>query len=588
MTSTTSRRTRRSLVVAVAAATVCLTLGTVSSALAARPAAPARGGVMYDISVRAVDGDAVSLANRLLARGFDVLEKREGAVIHVLGTDETARRVATVGGVAVVGRVLAAPLGPVPAAPSNQDNILPKRLKGNHYPTYYGGYRIVDGYDQFETDLEAAYPELVKKIVFGKSSTGRNTMNVVCVTESAQDGCKLAPEVDKARFLLETHIHAREVATDEMAWRFLTMLLDGDGKNAQITSLLRSTEIWVLPELNPDGSEITAKGIEHDGLGSDSPAWQRKNWDRGQTPEGGCAPPWAGSQPGVDQNRNWAFAWGGASTSPDPCSEVFLGKKKMSESETQADAALLKDLFRDQKPDDPQTPAPLTTTGEMLTFHTDAGVNIIPWDYDENVQAPNDQGLRTLGFRQSYYTDEAVGQAGQVLYNVGGGTDDWAYATLGIAAGTWELADQNGCFGFFPPYTCMDSFADRYLPGLVYTAGAARMPYKLSLGPTVTSVKAKDPTGGTVTVVAEADDDALGAAGFGRPTPKKIVAARIYVGKAPWDGGKAVAMTIEGSGTSITATADVTMGAKKMLAYVQAKNANGYWGPATAVWIRAA
>jgi murein tripeptide amidase MpaA len=586
MSSNVPRRLRRSLVAAVAA--VGLAMATVPSALASHPAAPAHGGVMYDISVRALDGDAVGLATRLSALGFDLIEKREGAVIHVLGTDSTARALATVSGAAVVGRVPAAPLGPVPPAPSSQNNILPKRLQGNTYPTYYGGYRTVKGYDQFESDLAAKYPDLVKKKVIGKSFTGRNNMNAVCVTEDAGNGCKLTPGVDKARFLLETHIHAREVATDEMAWRFLTMLVDGDRHDAQITALLKSTEIWVVPEMNPDGSVITAKGIESDGLGQDSPAWQRKNDDEMQTPEGGCPPPWAGSQPGVDENRNWAFSWGGASSSSDPCSEVFKGKQKMSESETQAVATLIKELFKDQKPDDPQTPAPLTTTGEMLTFHTDAGVNLIPWDYSEQVQAPNDQGLRTLGFRQSYYTALPTGQAGQELYNVGGGTDDWAYAQLGIAAGTWELADQQGCFGFFPPFTCMDSYAARYLPGLVYTAGAARMPYKLSLGPTILSAKTKDPSGGTVTVVAKGDDAAYGASGIGRPTPKKIVAARIYVGTAPWDGGKAVAMTIKTDGTSVTATAKVTMGSKKVLAYVQAKNANGYWGPVMAVWIPAA
>jgi hypothetical protein len=134
----------------------------------------------------------------------------------------------------------------------------------------------------------------------------------------------------------------------------------------------------------------------------------------------------------------------------------------------------------------------------------------------------------------------------------------------------------------------MDSFAQRYLPGLVYTAGAARMPYKLSLGPTTVSVQTKNPSGNTITVVAKADDGALGASGFGRPTPVKVVAARIYVGTAPWDGGKAVAMTLNKKDISVTATAKVQMGSQQVLAWVQAKNANGSWGPALAVWIPAA
>jgi hypothetical protein len=583
------RRLRRAVVAAAAAGTVALTVAVVPSTFAS-PASTStvkHDNIMYDLSVRAAHQGGVALASRLMRLGYDVMEKREGNVIHVLGGADTARRLNAVPGVSVVGRISAAPLGPIAPAPASQNNILPTRLQGKKYATYYGGYRTVAAYDQFESDLQKKYPDLVRKFVYGKSFTGKNNLNVVCVTEDAKNGCQLKPDVDKARFLLETHIHAREIATDEMAWRFLTMLVDGDGTDPQITSLLQSTEIWVVPEVNPDGSVIAENGLQKSGTGEDSPAWQRKNDDEKQTPKGGCAPPWANSQPGVDLNRNWAFQWGGASTSKDPCSEVFLGKKKMSETETQALAKLTTELFRDQKPAPPQKPAPLTTTGEMLTFHTDGGVNLIPWDYTTQVQAPNDQGLRTLGFRQSYYTALPTGQSGQVLYNVGGGTDDWAYSQLGIASGTWELADQSGCTGFFPPYTCMDSFAKRYLPGLLYTAAAAREPYKLSLGPTVLSVAAKD-SGSSVTVTAKADDDAFGSNGVGRPTATNVTAARIFVGKAPWDGGKAVGMKIQGKGTSVTASASVKKGAQKVLAYVQAKNANGDWGPALAVWIPAA
>lgn len=174
-----------------------------------------------------------------------------------------------------------------------------------------------------------------------------------------------------------------------------------------------------------------------------------------------------------------------------------------------------------------------------------------------------------------------------MLYDVGGGTDDWAYSTLGIASGTWELMDTSGCSGFFPPYTCMDSFAKTYLPGLVYTTAAARAPYMLSLGPTITKAGAKA-GGSTVAVTATADDAAFGSSGFGKPTATKVTAGRIYVGKAPWDGGKAIAMKVKGKGTSATLSANVKPGSKKQLAYIQGRNANGDWGPAMAVWIPAA
>ena len=590
MSSHSSRRLRRPLLAVLAAASVGLAVAAVPTAYATQTtSSTARDNTMYDISVRAADGNGAALAQRLADRGYDVVA-RQGDLIHVIGSVTTQAQLSRFSGALLVGRTAAAPAGPVQAAPASQNNILPKRLQGKKYATFYGGYRTVAAYDQFESDLQTKYPDLVKKIQYGKTFTGKHPLNVVCVTEDAKNGCKLTPDVNKARFLLETQIHAREIATSDMSWQFLTTLVNGDGTDPQITALLKSSEIWVVPQVNPDGIAVTENGITKDGLGEDSPAWQRKNDDEKQTPQGGCPPPWAGSQPGVDMNRNWSVHWGGASTSKDPCSEVFLGKKKMSEPETQALAKLTQELFKDQRGSKPTDPAPLNTTGEMLTMHTDGGVNLIPWDFSASVHAPNDKGLRTLGFRQSYYTGLPTGQSGQVLYDVGGGTDDWAYSTLGIASATWELADTSSdCSGFFPKYSCMDSFGKTYIPGLIYTAAAARTPYKLALGPTILNVKANAlPNAAPVVVTAKADDAAFGASGVGRPTPQNVKAARIFVGTAPWDGGKAVAMKIHGKGTTVTASADVKPGAKQILAYVQAQNASGDWGPALAVWIPAA
>ena len=73
--------------------------------------------------------------------------------------------------------------------------------------------------------------------------------------------------------------------------------------------------------------------------------------------------------------------------------------------------------------------------------------------------------------------------------------------------------------------------------------------------------------------------------GVDRPDVQNVTAARIYVGKAPWDGGTAQAMTIKGSGSEVTASIKVSPGSKKKLAYVQAKDADGNWGPIQGVWI---
>ena len=44
-------------------------------------------------------------------------------------------------------------------------------------------------------------------------------------------------------------------------------------------------------------------------------------------------------------------------------------------------------------------------------------------------------------------------------------------------------------------------------------------------------------------------------------------------------------MKIKGKGTSVTVSGTVKKGSKQVLAYIQAKDADGNWGPAEAVWI---
>jgi hypothetical protein len=130
----------------------------------------------------------------------------------------------------------------------------------------------------------------------------------------------------------------------------------------------------------------------------------------------------------------------------------------------------------------------------------------------------------------------------------------------------------------------MDAYESNNLPGLYYDAAAARAPYQLSLGPTTTGVSVTG-SGSTVTVTMTANDAAYGSSGVGKPAAQNVTAARIFVGTAPWDGGTAQAMTIHGSGTSVTADVDVAKGPNKVMAWVQGQDSAGNWGPAVAVWI---
>ena len=76
----------------------------------------------------------------------------------------------------------------------------------------------------------------------------------------------------KPVFWYDAGIHSREIATPEMAMRFISWLLDNYNTNADAHWLVDYHDIWVMPMLNPDGHHI----VEAGGGGS-SPYYQRKN-----------------------------------------------------------------------------------------------------------------------------------------------------------------------------------------------------------------------------------------------------------------------------------------------------------------------
>ena len=350
-------RVGRSVVaMAVSGALAVAALGGAPSAGAASPTAPsAPAGQMLVHEVQSSIGDAGTLAAALVDAGFDVAARSRES-IFVLGPAELRDVLLATDSVGYVGAEPAVTAGGPATPPASQDSILPRRLHGNDYPTFYGGYRTADGFVAYEDDLEAAYPELVDVIDYGESWSG-DPLRAVCVTADADAGCQLDPDVDKARFLIVAQTHARELSTSELMWRYLTYLVDGYGKNARVTGLLDGTEVWIVPHVNPDGIRVVEEGITEQGTGQDSPAWHRKNLN--DTYSGSpCGGIYASSQEGIDINRNFDIDWGRTGTSTFPCSLIYGGPEAASEPETTAQVELMTDLFRDQRADGMEAEAP--------------------------------------------------------------------------------------------------------------------------------------------------------------------------------------------------------------------------------------
>ena len=164
--------------------------------------------------------------------------------------------------------------------------------------------------------------------------------DIYALNVTAADGP--LPSADRARVLVLSGVHPRELAPPELALRFAERLAAGYGADADVTWLLRRVEVHFVLHANPDGRAATEA--------RPGAARVRKNLNPGGNGDGGggaaaAACP-AGRRPGVDLNRNYDFAWGRPDGSSDrPCDGDYRGTRPHSEPETRAIVDYARRLF---------------------------------------------------------------------------------------------------------------------------------------------------------------------------------------------------------------------------------------------------
>lgn len=475
---------------------------------------------------------------------------------------------------------------------------LPDRLAGNEYPTFYGGYRTVAAFQQFPRDLAAAYPELVEVVDFGDSwlkTKGRGGYDLLAVRITGDVAAQPAYDSDaehRPRFALAAQIHAREIITSEVAWRYVTELVDGYGTNAQVTALLDSTEVWVVLQVNPDGAAMVESGLAGpdipfteagDAMPGDGPAWQRKNANdegfvavlEGMDPDG---PAVTARMLGVDLNRNFDAFWLPSAT--DSADETYPGVAAGSEPETIAKVELLTALFGEFAVSD-ATPAPSDHSGTFVNLHSCQGTIGYPYSYSRDVIAPNADAMKASVFRQSYANHYVAGSIAETLYPSAGTETDWVYARLGIPAYTYEVGDCMDGF-FFPNYSRVATLYDEVMSGIRFAASAAYAPYTASLGGVIETVSALAEPDGSITVAGSATDEMYGPSDIvTAPAVTPIVAVEAALATDMNAITDTVALTIDASAP--TAPFAGTISAEDARAggtlFVRAKNGSGQWGP---------
>lgn len=329
-------------------------------------------------------------------------------------------------------------------------------------------------------ETAAAHPDIIRVITAGLSLEGRAIPAVKISDEPDRDDAT-EPDV----LFLSLH-HAREHLTVEMALEVLRLFTEGYGRDPALTNLVNTREIWVLPNVNPDGGEYD--------VASDYYHYWRKN-----------RRPNADGSTGVDLNRNYGYRWGGDGSSGWPGDETYRGPAAFSEPETQ--------VVRDFVLSHPGITA-------AITFHTYAELILYPYGYTYDNLPPDmdPDDLRT--FRKLAAdmagTNGYTPQQASDLYATSGDTVDWLYGARRIFAFTFEMYPTDFYPGFYPPGSAIERETRRNDAAVAYLTAVADNPRKVvGLGgdttpPTVTVTVAPPapwPVTVPVTLAASAADD---------------------------------------------------------------------------------
>jgi hypothetical protein len=182
-----------------------------------------------------------------------------------------------------------------------------------HADSYPSAAKIADKLDGFVKE----HPELAQKVSLGQSAEGRELW-AVRVGKGAQG--------EKPGVLVIGGHHAREWAGNGAVTTAIETLLDGYGKDPEMTEKVDNMEMWFIPLANPDGYEYSRNA---------DPNW-RKN--RSRHPEVNGV--------GTDLNRNYGadYRFPGdvpkrtdddAGASDDPSDLTYRGPHALSEKESQ-------------------------------------------------------------------------------------------------------------------------------------------------------------------------------------------------------------------------------------------------------------
>ncbi|EID56583.1 M14 family metallopeptidase [Saccharomonospora xinjiangensis] len=235
----------------------------------------------------------------------------------------------------------------------------------------------------------------------------------------------VAQDEDEPEVLFTCNQHAREHLTTEMCLRIVERFTDEYGTDPTVTELVNTREIYVIPSVNPDGSEYDIEGGRYKG-------W-RKNRQ---------------GYYGTDLNRNWGYKWGCCGgSSGSPYSDTYRGTSAFSAPETRAVASFVES----------RVVGGSQQIKAHIDFHTYSELVLWPYGYTysdttDTMSREEARRFQEVG-RKLAASNGYTPQQSSDLYITDGSVNDWMWAEHGILSLTFEMypASGGGIGGFYPP-----------------------------------------------------------------------------------------------------------------------------------------
>jgi carboxypeptidase T len=310
------------------------------------------------------------------------------------------------------------------------------------FPRGFEGYHTYAEVGTLTKAVADAHPDIVRRFSIGKSYRGRELWAMKISDNVATDESE--PEV-----LFDGGHHADEHMGVEMVLKIMTWLVNGYGHDTRITNIVNGREIYLLFNVNPDGSEADIAGGHF------------HYWRKNRQPTPGTR------YIGTDLNRNYGYRWGGGGrTSTNPAAITYRGPKAFSAPETRA----VRDFLASRVVGGRQQ------IRTHITFH-EAG-RLVMWPYGYTyADLPGDMtsadrvALVHMG-RQMAATNGYKPEQASDLYITSGTTRDYAYGVYRIFSYTFEMSN-----GDYLDDSRIASETNRNKAAVLYLAERAWCPY---------------------------------------------------------------------------------------------------------------